>query len=62
MGLIAMTPADYKAAREKLRITQRELAERLGVTRATINSREAGRVRITKEAELAILRGIKIDS
>ena len=49
-----MTPIDYKAAREKLGLTQRDLAERLGVTRATINAREARRTRITTEAELAI--------
>lgn len=49
-----MTPADYKAARERLGLTQKALAALLGVTRATINAREAERVRITKEAELAI--------
>lgn len=49
-----MTPADYKAAREALGLTQAQLAERLGVTRATINAREAGRTPITEEASLAI--------
>lgn len=49
-----MTPTDYKAAREKLGLTQAGLAALLGVTRATINSREAGRTPITAEAALAI--------
>jgi DNA-binding XRE family transcriptional regulator len=49
-----MTPDEYKAHREKLGITQAELAARLGVTRKTINRREAGDATITTEAELSI--------
>ena len=48
-----MTPAEYKAAREKLGLTQVELASRLGVSRRTIINREQGRL-ITREAALAI--------
>lgn len=50
-----MTAAKYKATREALGLTQENLAKRLGVTRATINAREAGRVPITAESALAIL-------
>ncbi|HQW29913.1 MAG TPA: helix-turn-helix domain-containing protein [Verrucomicrobiales bacterium] len=49
-----MTPAEYKAIREKLGLTQAGLAARLGVTRKTVNSRENG-AKITEEAALAIL-------
>ena len=49
-----MTPTEYKAIREQLALTQGELAARLGVTRKTINSRETGAVRITKEAAIAL--------
>ena len=48
-----MTPAEYKALREKLGLTQDGLASRLGVTRKTINARENG-AKITEEAALAI--------
>ena len=50
-----MTPAEYKALREKLGLTQDELASRLGVTRKTVNLREKG-AKITREAQLAIER------
>jgi DNA-binding XRE family transcriptional regulator len=49
-----MKPAEYKAARQKLSLTQGELAARLGVTRKTINSRESGAAKIDIEAALAI--------
>ena len=49
-----MSPDQYKAIREKLGLTQAGLAARLGVTRKTINSRETGATRITKEAAMAI--------
>ena len=49
-----MTPDAYKAHREKLGLTQSGLASLLGVSRKTVNARETGAVRITKEAELAI--------
>ena len=48
-----MTGPEYKALREKLALTQGELASRLGVTRKTINARENG-AKITEEAALAI--------
>lgn len=48
-----MTPAEYKALREKLGLTQAGLAALLGVTRKTINARENG-AKITEEAALAI--------
>jgi len=50
-----MTPKKYKKIREKLGRTQAGLAARLGVTRKTINSRETNAVRITREAEYAVL-------
>lgn len=49
-----MDAAQYKALRERLGLTQAGLAARLGVTRATVNAREAGRVPITEEAAMAI--------
>jgi DNA-binding XRE family transcriptional regulator len=48
-----MTGPEYKDLREKLALTQGELASRLGVTRKTINARENG-AKITEEAALAI--------
>lgn len=49
-----MTPAEYKALRHKLGLTQAGLAARLGVSRKTVNARETGATRITEEAALAI--------
>ena len=49
-----MEASEYKETREKLGLTQAQLADRLGVTRKTINRREAGEATITTEAELAI--------
>lgn len=49
-----MIGTEYKTFREKLGLTQAELASILGVTRKTVNARETGAARITKEAELAI--------
>ena len=48
-----MMSSEYKAIREKLGLTQAELAAVLGVTRKTINARENG-AKITEEAALAI--------
>lgn len=48
-----MTAAEYKARRERLGLTQVELAARLGVSRRTIINREQGRL-IPLEAQLAI--------
>lgn len=47
-------PADYQAQREKLGLTQAELAKRLGVSRATINRRETGQNPIHPEAAFAL--------
>jgi transcriptional regulator with XRE-family HTH domain len=49
-----MTPADYKAARERLGLTQEQLAELVGVTVRTIASRESGQHAVSREAEIAI--------
>lgn len=49
-----MTTAEYKEIRKKLALTQGGLADRLGVTRKTINARETGATQITQEAALAI--------
>lgn len=48
-----MTPEDYKAARKRIGLNQSQLAEKLGVTRKTITSRENG-APISKEAEMAL--------
>ena len=49
-----MTPATYRNRREKLNLTQRQLAALVGVSRATINRRERGHEAIDAEAALAI--------
>jgi DNA-binding XRE family transcriptional regulator len=49
-----MTPEEYRAARKYLSVTQASLAEMLGVTRKTVNSREAGTAPITAESVIAI--------
>lgn len=49
-----MTPTQYRRHREQLRLTQAELAAKLGVSRETINRRESGKKAITGEAEMAI--------
>ena len=49
-----MSPAQYKAKREQLGLTQAGLASLLGVTRETVNRRESGEQPLTHEAELAI--------
>lgn len=48
-----MTPAEYKALREKLG-TQKAVADLLGVTRETVARREQEGGKINREAELAI--------
>ena len=50
-----MTAKQYKAAREWIGLTQRELATQCGVTTKTISERERGLVKIGKEAEMVIL-------
>ena len=49
-----MSPAEYRAHREKLGLTQAGLASLLEVTRETVNRRESGEQPITHEAALAI--------
>lgn len=53
-----MSPADYREHREKLGLTQAELAELLGLPRTAVVKREAGAQRITEEAAIA-LRALK---
>lgn len=48
------SPTGYQAQREKLGLTQAELATRLGVSRATINRRETGQNPIHPEASYAL--------
>lgn len=50
-----MSPEEYKANRLELGLSQTALAERLEVSRETVNKRESGTNRITEEAALAIL-------
>lgn len=50
-----MTPAEYRALRDQLGLTQVELAEALGVTSNTIARRERGELAIPAEAERAIM-------
>ena len=49
-----MTCQEYKTTRLNFGITQAELAEKLGVTRQTINSRETDVRQITRQAEIAL--------
>jgi len=55
--MVAVTPTAYKSERLARGLSQAALAETVGVSRATINGREAGRdgFPITVEAWLAIL-------
>lgn len=56
-----MTPADYKSAREKLGLTQEQLAELVGVSVRTIASRESGQHAVSREAAIAI-RALESDT
>jgi DNA-binding transcriptional regulator YiaG len=49
-----MTPAEYKKARQE-RGTQQGVAALLGVDYHTIQRRESGQIKITKEAKIALL-------
>lgn len=51
-----MTAADYKARRTALGHTQQSLADVLKLDRVTIARRETGKLPITAEAALAILK------
>ena len=50
-----MTPEEYKKRRLALGLSQGALAARLGISRATVNAREAGRISITIEAARALM-------
>lgn len=50
-----MTPAQYKAERIRLNLTQAKLAKVLQIARETVARREAGQVQITEEMRRAIL-------
>jgi DNA-binding transcriptional regulator YiaG len=49
-----MTPQEYRRTRERLDLTQSALADLLGVRLNTISRRELGRIKIEREAELAL--------
>jgi ribosome-binding protein aMBF1 (putative translation factor) len=48
-----MTPAQYKSARQA-RGTQQGVAAKLGIAYTTIQRRESGEIRITREAVIAL--------
>ena len=50
----SMSAADYKAARIALGLSCQELAEKLGISRQTVHTRESGKAMIGTEAECAI--------
>lgn len=56
-----MTADEYRKARESLNLSQQQLADRLGVTRATINRRENIPDRVTPEAALAIQKLVDLE-
>ena len=49
-----MTGDEFKQMREKMRLTQTELASRLGVAETTVYRWESGRAPIAKAIELAM--------
>ena len=49
-----MNGTDYESVRRGLRLSQDELARRLGVSRQTIHKRETGKTPISREAVLAM--------
>jgi transcriptional regulator with XRE-family HTH domain len=49
-----MTAAAYRAIRQRLELTQADLAKKLELTFNTISRRELGQLPITKEADLAL--------
>jgi len=53
-----MDAREYKDARKELGLSQTALAQRLEVSRETVNKRESGKNGITEEAALAI-RGLR---
>ena len=53
-----MDAREYEDARKELGLSQTALAQRLEVSRETVNKRESGKNGITEEAALAI-RGLR---
>ncbi|MEI8244611.1 MAG: hypothetical protein WCI51_02205 [Lentisphaerota bacterium] len=51
----AITPTTYKAIRVKAKLTQRQLGELLGLDGGVIYNRESGRVKLTREHQIALL-------
>jgi len=49
-----LTNDEYRAAQSTLGLTNKQLAEKLGVTQDTIVKRKSGRTPITTEAAIAI--------
>lgn len=49
-----MTGEEFKQARERMRLTQTEIASRLGVTETTIYRWESDKAPISKAIELAL--------
>lgn len=54
-----MTASEYRAIREKLGLTQAQLAAELGIDSMTVSRRERGESPIDGEAEHAILRALE---
>jgi transcriptional regulator with XRE-family HTH domain len=52
--LAAVTPDELRRKRERLGMTQAELAKRLGVTKSTVLRYENGRITIPKMLDMAI--------
>ena len=57
---VAMTPAELRALRERLRLSQGELAKRLGIDRNTVWRKEHGQRAITKR-DCIMLRQLEKD-
>ena len=53
---LGVTDAErFKTARKRMRLTQQEVADRLGVSRETVAAYEAGRVRVPAKAQTELL-------
>lgn len=51
-----MTPADLRLLRAGLRLTQQQLADRLGINRHTVKKWESGRHPVSRMAEILLRR------
>lgn len=49
-----MTPADLRARRDALKLSQRQLAELLGVSKSTVSHWEIGEQKIPRYLDLAL--------